>query len=57
LIECRVFFIELDAIEMNEERAEPGVRRLDIAQSEAGINENKSLVCLDKQTVADEMSR
>jgi hypothetical protein len=42
---------------MNEERAESGVRRLNIAQSEAGIDENKSLVCLNKQTVANEASR
>ncbi|BDI14302.1 hypothetical protein ANSO36C_01040 [Nostoc cf. commune SO-36] len=56
LIECRVFFIKLDAIEMNEERAETRVRRLNIAQSEARINENKSLLCLDEQTVADEVS-
>jgi hypothetical protein len=57
LIDCRVLSLELDTIEMNEEGAEPRVRGLDITQSEAGINENKSLVCLDEQTVADEPSR
>ncbi|WP_335233554.1 hypothetical protein [Nostoc sp.] len=56
MIDCRIFFIKLDAIEMNEKRAEAGVRRVDIAQSEAGINQNKSLLCLDQQTVADEVS-
>jgi hypothetical protein len=42
---------------MNKERAEPRVRRVDITQTEASIDQNKSLVCLDEQTVADEASR
>ena len=53
----RVLSLKLDTVEMNEERAEPGVRRLNIAHSEASIDENESSVCLDKQTVADEASR
>jgi hypothetical protein len=57
LSDRRVLAIELDTIEMNKERAEPRVRRLDIAQTEASIDQNKSLVRLDKQAVADEASR
>jgi len=37
---------------MNEERAEPRVRCLNIAQAEAIIDENE-LIRLDKQAVAD----
>jgi hypothetical protein len=57
LIDRRVLSIKLDTIEMNKERAEPRVRRLDITQTEASIDQNKSLVCLDKQAVANEASR
>ncbi|MEG4917706.1 hypothetical protein QUB12_32100 [Microcoleus sp. B7-D4] len=56
-MDCRVLAIELDVIKMDEKRAEPGVRGLDIAQSEAGINQNQSLIRFNKQTVADEVSR
>ncbi|MEG4495349.1 hypothetical protein [Microcoleus sp. D3_18_C4] len=42
---------------MDEKRAEPGVRGFDIPQSEAGINQNQSLIRFNKQTVAGEVSR
>jgi len=42
---------------MDEKLAEPRVRRLDIPQSEAGIDQNKSLIRFNEQTVADEVSR
>ncbi|MEG4030172.1 MULTISPECIES: hypothetical protein [unclassified Microcoleus] len=53
----RVLAIKLDIIKMDEKRAEPRVRGLDIPQSEAGINQNQSLIRFNKQTVADEVSR
>src|SRR6476620_11054168 len=56
-MDCRVLAIELDVIKMDEKRAEPGVRRLDIPQSETGIDQNKSLIRFNEQTVAYEVSR
>jgi len=53
----RVLAIELDVIKMDEKRAEPGVRGLDIPESEAGIDQNKSLIRFNEETVADEVSR
>ena len=57
LSDRRVLAIELDVIKVDKECAKPGIRRLDIAQSEAGINENKSLIRFNQQTVADEVRR
>ncbi|MEG5175038.1 hypothetical protein [Microcoleus sp. B3-D7] len=53
----RVLAIELDVIKVDEKRAEPGVRGLDIPQPEAGIDQNQSLIRFNEQTVADEVSR
>jgi hypothetical protein len=56
LSDRRVFLFKLDAIQMNEERAEARVACVDIALTEAGIDENESLICLNEQAVADEAS-
>ncbi|GAB1540522.1 hypothetical protein NUACC21_31910 [Scytonema sp. NUACC21] len=55
LMDCRVFSLELNAIEMNEKRANPRATFLNITLSETCINEHKPLVCLDKQAMANEM--
>jgi hypothetical protein len=57
LSDRRVLALKLDTIEMNKERAEPRVRRLNITQTEASIDQNKSPIRLDKQAVTDEASR
>jgi hypothetical protein len=41
---------------MNEKRAESGIRRLNIPQPKTSIDENESLVCLNKQTMTDKAS-
>jgi len=57
LSDRRVLAIELDVIKVDKEGAEAGIRRLNIAQSEAGINENKSLIRFNEQTMADKVRR
>src|SRR4028118_1792561 len=51
-----VLAIKLDVIEMDKKWAEPGIRRLDIAQTKASIDENKSLIRFNQETMADEAS-
>src|SRR3954452_23438194 len=57
LVQGGVARLELNAVQVHEERAEPLVRGFDVAPAEAGIDHDEPAVALDEKAMTDEAGR